>query len=103
MCAPALIPLAGAVIGAGAGIYGAKKAASAQAKASQQAEERANKNAQLAEQQSNRMNQRDPNLAALFGSVKSAASKGIGSTFLTGASGVPTSALPLGGGSLLGN
>lgn len=104
MCSPAIIaPVLGAAIGGGASIIAANKQKAAMQKAQQAAEERAAKNAQAAEQQSNKMNQRDPNLAALFGSVKSAASKGLGSTFTTGAGGVPLSALPLGGGSLLGS
>lgn len=104
MCAPlaVLAPIIGGVAGAGAAIYSANKQAAGQKKAQQFAEEQANKNAQRAEEQSNKMNQRQPGIGAMFGANRAGAQRGVGSTFLTGAAGIPTGTLPLGGGSLLG-
>lgn len=63
----------------------------------------AQQQAQRAETQYNKANQKQPGVAAMMAGNQRAAGKGIGSTFLTGVGGVPTSALSLGGGSLLGS
>lgn len=105
MCGPALLPLAiggSALLGAGASIYAGSKQAKAQKSAQRAAEQQAQVNAQKAETQFNRLNQRQPGIAAMFGANRANASRGAGSTFLTGAGGIPTGTLPLGGGSLLG-
>lgn len=99
MCLPALpLAIAGAaLVGAGAGaIQGAKNRK--QANAAQAANEaRARQDAQRAEQQFNRMNQKQPGVAAMFDKNRRAASGGLGSTFLTGTTGVPNMASFLGG------
>lgn len=103
MCIPMAAAVIGsAVLGAGtAAIQGSKNRKAA--KSAQASNERmAQQQAQRSEEQFNRLNQKQPGIAALWDSNRRAASKGLGSTFLTGTKGAPV--LPLGGGtgSLLG-
>lgn len=107
MCLP-LLPAAiigAGLLGAGATAYSANKSAKTAKAQMAQSETQAKAQAQQAEQQYNRANQKQPDIAALFAGNKRGASsgsgRGIGSTFLTGTSGVRN--MPLGGApSLLG-
>jgi ribose 1,5-bisphosphokinase PhnN len=106
MCVPAL-PLvigagASALLGAGATAYSASKSAKVQKQAINANAQAAADQAQRSEQQFNRLNQKQPGIAAMWANNRSTAGRGLGSTFLTGAAGVPQGGLPLGGGSLLG-
>lgn len=105
MCLP-LLPaaiLGSAAIGAGASIYSASKSASAQKQAIAASTAQAEKQAQSAETAFNRANQKQPGIAAMFAANKAGMGKGLGSTFLTGAQGVPNIGKYLGGApSLLG-
>ena len=93
--------LGGALLGAGTSIYTANKSAKSQKAAQTSAEQGAATQAQRAEQDYNRANQKMPNVSAMFAGNQRGNSRGIGSTFLTGSSGVAR--MPLGGGpSLLG-
>lgn len=105
MCAPLLpLAIAGAgLLGAGASIYSANKSAKSQSAAIASNEQTAKDQAMRSSEQFNRLNQTQPGIAAMWANNRNAAGKGLGSTFLTGPAGVPRNALPLGGGSLLGN
>lgn len=107
MCLPALPLVIGgaALLGAGTSYLKGKAQAKSQAAALAQSESQARAQSQMAEQQYNRANQKQPSIAALFNSNRrgssSGSGRGIGSTFLTGTSGIKS--MPLGGGpSLLG-
>lgn len=98
MCDPLSGAIIGsAVLGAGASAYSAKKAAKAQKSAQKQAAAQAEKQAQSAEEQFNRLNQKQPGLGVILSKNRANTSKGIGSTFLTGAAGVPDLSASLGG------
>jgi hypothetical protein len=103
MCAP-LLPLAiigAGALGAGASIYSSSKAASAQKRGQDMAAADAQRQAQRAETQFNAANQKQPGIAALYAANKNGASRGLGSTFLSG--GAPNMSSHLGGApSLLG-
>lgn len=103
MCDPISVIAGAAVLGAGSSYVSGKKAAKAQKASQQQAEAQARVTAQRAEQDFNRANQRQPNIASLFAGNRRGAGGGLGSTFLTGVSGVTNSSLPLGGATLLGS
>lgn len=104
MCAP-LLPLAiggAALLGAGTAIYAANKQ-SAAAKAANQTNERiAAQQAQRAETDFNRANQKQPDIAAMFARNREGMAQGIGATFLTGAKGAPVGQGMLGRTQLLG-
>lgn len=104
MCAP-LLPLAiggAALLGAGVAKYSADKASKSAKAANQQNERQAASEAQRSEQQFNKANQKAPDIAAMFSRNQEAMKGGIGTTFLTGASGVAPSNLTLGKTTLLG-
>lgn len=104
MCLPAL-PLAilgAGVLGAGASIYSSSRAASASKAANATNERIAAQNAQAAEQQFNRANQKTPDIAAMISANRDALKSGMGATFLTGAGGINPNQLTLGGSTLLG-
>lgn len=103
MCNPvAAVIGASAVLGAGVSANSAAKQRK-MAKATNAAnEQQAAKQAQRSEEQFNKLNQKQPGIAAMLAGNKLSNSKGVGSTFLTGPKGVSTSSLPLGGTSLLG-
>lgn len=104
MCGPLALPAAiigSAVVGAGASLYAGSKARSQAQKAQAQNVAMAETSAKRAENQFNRLNQKQPGVAALLAGNRAATSKGIGSTFLTGTAGVPMGKLPLGGGPTL--
>lgn len=102
MCVPVAAAVIGsAVLGAGVSMYqgakGRKQAAAAQASNERQAAQQA----QRAEEQFNAQNKKMPGIAQIWDKNRQAASRGLGSSFLTGTKGVQS--LPLGGGaSLLG-
>jgi len=99
MCLPALAiaGIAGSIISAGASIYSASRNASAQRSAQASAERIAADNAQRAEQQQNKLMQKQPALASIMANNMKATNKGPGSTFLTGSRGVTDLAGSLGG------
>lgn len=104
MCLPAL-PLAilgAGVLGAGAAVYSSSKAASAAGKANASNERIAAQQAQRAEQDFNKANQKQPDIAAMFARNREAMAQGIGATFLTGPQGAPTGPGMLGRTQLLG-
>lgn len=103
MCIPVAAAILGsAVLGAGASLINGSKARAQQDKAQQQNIAMAEKNAQRSEEQMNKANQKMPGIAQLFASNKLATSRGIGSTFLTGPSGVNMTGALGGRPSLLG-
>lgn len=104
MCLPAL-PLAilgAAAIGGGVAAYSASKSASASKAANASNERIAAQQAQRAETDFNRANQKQPDIAAMFARNRESMSKGIGATFLTGPQGAPVSPGMLGRTQLLG-
>lgn len=104
MCAPALplaIGIAG-LAGAGASVYSASQRAKAQRRANAANERIAAQQAQAAETQFNKANQKAPDIAAIVDNNRNAMRGGLGATFLTGSQGVDQSQLQLGRASLLG-
>lgn len=92
MCAPAIVPILGAVIGAGASMYSAKQQEKAQAKqAKQQQQDRDRQSRQQAAMRTD-MEGQTINLDEQTGIPG-----GIGSTFLTGAGGISNDKLNLSG------
>lgn len=79
----------------------ARKASNAQKDAQKQAAADARKQADLADQATNKANRKTPDLAALL--AGNAMAKGVGTTSLTGPQGVDTSSLTLGKNQLLGS
>lgn len=77
-----------------------RKAANAQEEANKKAAAAAAKNADLADQATNKANAKTPDIAALL--AGSAMTKGVGSTSLTGPQGVTPASLTLGRSTLLG-
>lgn len=103
MCIPIAAAIIGsAVLGAGVGIYQGAKNRSAQNAAQQQNVDLANTQAQRAQEQTNKLNQKQPGIAQLFTGNRAASSRGLGSTFLTGPSGVNSRSALGGAPSLLG-
>lgn len=93
MCAPALIPIVSAVIGAGSAMYSSNKMQKEQEK--QRREQEA-----LARQQANQRTNMEG--AAVNLDENAVAPAGIGNTFLTGAGGVSSDQLNLSGNTKLG-
>ena len=79
-----------------------RDALKAQQRAQDEATRQARLQAQQAERDFNRVNQKRPNVAAMMGANAAAASGGVGSTMLTGPQGVDTSTMRLGRTTLLG-
>lgn len=105
MCDPitlGIASLATAVVGTGASIIGASKARKQQQQAMMQAERQAAETKAQNERAINRANQKSPDLAAIFGFNKVGQGGGVGSTMLTGPSGVPAGTMSLGRNTLLG-
>lgn len=101
MCDPVTAIVGGAILGAGMSAVQGSKNRKAQRQAQAANERQAAQQAQRAETQFNRANQKQPGVAALWEQNRKAAGSGLGSTFLTGTKGVPST--PLGGGpSLMG-
>lgn len=102
-CDPVTAVVAGsAILGAGVSAKQASKSRKLAKQTNAANEQQALKSAQRSEEQFNKLNQKQPGIAALLASNKGLASKGLGSTFLTGPKGISTKSLPLGGSSLLG-
>jgi uncharacterized protein HemX len=100
MCIPLAAAVIGsAVLGAGVSLYSGSKARKQAKTTQQQNVNMAAEQAQRAEQQFNRQNQKQPGIAALFERNRQSASKGLGSTFLTGTKGVTNTGSFLGGAS----
>lgn len=91
-----------AAIGTGYTIYSGEKARKQQKKAAGQARVDAENAARMADRESNRANQKSPNIAALLKRNMDASSGGVGGTFLTGAGGAPATPGMLGRTTLLG-
>lgn len=103
MCDPVSATIAGAaVLGGAVSANQGKKARKAAAKAQAANEASAERQRQQAEQAYNKANQKQPNVAALFGQNMANAGQGLGGTFLTGARGATPGSLGGGGSSLLG-
>lgn len=101
MCDPVTAVIAGsAILGAGVSVQQGSKARKQARQAQTANEAMAARQAQRSEEQFNRANRKLPGVAGLLASNKAGASRGIGSTFLTGAGGVP-GRLPLGGAATL--
>lgn len=102
MCVPVAAAVIGsAVLGAGAAAIQGSKNRKAAAKAQASNEASAARDAQRAETAFNKQNQKMPAIGQLWDKNRQQASRGLGSTFLTGTKGITS--LPLGGAaSLLG-
>lgn len=101
MCDPVSAIVGATIIGAGSSAIQGSKARKQARSAQAQSEASAEKARQSSETAYNKANQKMPNVAALFANNKAAAGKGLGGTFLTGASGVAPTSLPLGGATTL--
>lgn len=98
MCVPLAAAVIGsAVLGAGVSLYSGAKARKQANKAQAANEAMARQQQQRSEQQFNRLNQKQPDIAALFNNNMRGAAKGLGSTFLTGTKGVGNLSSYLGG------
>lgn len=104
MCIPVAAAIIGsAVLGAGVTAIQGAKSRALQTEAQRQNMQAAEAAAQRSETQYNKLNQKMPGVAALMQGNRSANSRGLGSTFLTGPSGVTGIGRSLGGApSLLG-
>lgn len=98
MCIPLAAAVVGAaVLGAGVSLYQGAKQRKQAKNAQAQNVALADQQAQRAETQFNRLNQKQPGIAALFERNRQGASRGLGSTFLTSPSGIPDLSKYLGG------
>jgi hypothetical protein len=105
VCDPVTIAaasLAVATVGTGAAIYQGSESAAAQSRAADQAAKNAADTKAANERAINAANQKSPDLAAIAASNKALASGGVGSTMLTGPTGVAAGSLDLGKNTLLG-
>lgn len=103
MCALVPAIVGAAVVGAGASLYKGAKQRKAQRRAQASAERQAERDRNQAARMFNRENQKQPAIAAMMDRNRRASGKGVGSTLLTGPSGVQNLQNYLGGGpSLLG-
>lgn len=91
-----------AAAGTGYSIYSGERAASAQRDAQQQAKDAAVKQENAANEANNRANQKKPDITSILSAAQNAAKGGVGSTMLTGPTGVDTGSA-LGKSSLLGS
>lgn len=94
-----------AAVGAAAtatSLYQGHQQAKAQKRAQKQAAKQAEDSRRQADREFNRANQKSPNVAALFKKNKAAGGQGVGSTYLTGAGGAPTTPGMVGRTTLLG-
>ena len=98
--------LAVAATGTGYSIYAGEQNAKAQESAQESAQKNAMRQAQATaksnEEAVNRANMKRPNVNAILAATQNAAKSGVGSTMLTGPTGVDQSALSLGKSTLLG-
>ena len=94
--------LAVAATGTGYSIYSGERNADMQRSAQRNAMRQAEATAKSNEEAVNRANMKRPNVNAILAAAQNAAKSGVGSTMLTGPTGVDQSALTLGKSSLLG-
>jgi len=105
VCDPVTIAVSAltvSTVATGAGIYQASESAAAQSRAAAQAEKNAADTKAANERAINAANQKSPDLAAIAATNRSLASGGVGSTMLTGPTGVAAGSLDLGKNTLLG-
>ena len=93
----------GSLIGAGASVYQAERAASSQRRAQEQAQRNMERAERQQEEARNRANQRRPDTRSLLADARAGGQAGLGSTFLTGPGGVDPDTLLLNRTSLLGS
>lgn len=98
----AITAIATTVIGAGLQYDASRDAARDQRQAQDEAARRAKEAARKADEEFNRLNMKKPNIAGLMMQNQQAAAGGVGSTMLTGPSGVGLSNSILGKATLLG-
>lgn len=92
-----------ALLGAvGYNVHSGQQAAKAQSNAQRDALDASQKQAALAEQATNRANQKRPDISAILSAAQMAGRAGASGTLLTGPGGVNPSALSLGKNTLLG-
>ena len=96
------ITAAVAAAGTAYSVYSGERASSAQKKANKQAQANATKQAQQAEQEINRANQKSPDVGALLSANQQQSLSGQSGTMLTGSQGVDPNSLALGKSTLLG-
>ena len=94
--------LAVAATGTGYSIYAGEQNAKAQGSAQRNAMRQAEATAKSNEEAVNRANMKRPNVNAILAAAQNASKSGVGSTMLTGPTGVDQSALSLGKSTLLG-
>lgn len=94
--------LAIAATGTGYSVYAGEQSADRQRSAQRNAMRQAEAAAKSNEEAANRANMKRPNVNAILAAAQNAAKSGVGSTMLTGPTGVDQSALSLGKSTLLG-
>ena len=94
--------LAIAATGTGYSIYQGERNADMQRSAQKNAMRQAESTAKSNEEAANRANMKRPNVNAILAAAQNASKSGVGSTMLTGPTGVDQSALSLGKSTLLG-
>ena len=92
-----------AVASTAGSIYMGQKQASAQKKAQRQAARQAEDARKQQDREFNRLNQKQPNIAATMRRNRTAGQSGVAGTYLTGTGGAPTSSSMLGRTKLLGS
>ena len=103
MPAAPVIAAAAAVAGTAYSIYSGERASSAQKTAAKKAQANADKQAQQAEQEINRANQKSPDVGAMLSANQQQSLSGQSGTMLTGSQGVDPNSLALGKSTLLGS
>ena len=93
---------AASAVRTGYSIYAGERSADMQRSAQRDAMRQADATAKSSEEAANRANMKRPNANAILAAAQSAAKSGVGSTMLTGPTGVDQSALSLGKSTLLG-
>jgi hypothetical protein len=102
MCDPITAIILGTVATTMTSVVQGQQQMGQQRRASEQAQQNADRVASQAEQDMNRRNAKQPNTAAMFSQNQQEAQSGVSSTLLTGPQGVDPSALMLGKNTLLG-
>ena len=102
MPAAPIVMAVAAVASTAYSIYSGEKQKSAQKSAAKTAQANADKQAQLAEQDLNRANQKSPDVGALLSANQQQSLSGQSGTMLTGSQGVDPNSLSLGRATLLG-
>lgn len=101
MCGVTEALVASAIIGTGVAVYNGEQSRKAASQGRQEAKQAAASQAKAADEAQNRANAKAPQIAALAAANAEAASGGAASTMLTGAKGVDQSKLLLGGKNML--